>query len=118
MTSRSPALLLLAAVLTFLPACRPGQDAAQTTPQRDASGAYPMLVASLQRGDITEFKLSDVSRWGAPVASTVNSRPAWTIPVQCQTSTKFGSFTVETTAEVTPDGKVTWRYAGSGEPVP
>lgn len=118
MTSPSPALLLLAALLTFLPACRPGQDAAQTTPQRDASGAYPVLVASLQRGDITEFKLGDVSHWGDPVASTVDGRPVWTIPVQCQSHTKFGSFTVETTAQVSPDGKVTWRYTDSGEPVP
>ena len=118
MFSRSPALLLLAALLTFLPACRPGQDAAQTTPQRDASGAYPVLVASLQRGDITEFKLGDVSRWGDPVASTLDGRPVWTIPVQCQSHTKFGNFTVETTAQVSPEGKVTWRYADSGEPVP
>lgn len=97
----------------------PNPPAATTSaPQKDGSGAYPLLVSSLLAGDITEFKPADVRKWGDATEETVDGIRQWRVNLICEVNTKFGPFEVGASAHVR-DGKVLkWTYTDSGEVIP
>lgn len=87
-------------------------------PVRGTDGAFPVLVASLKSGDVTELKLANVHHWDDPVPTMVEGKPAWSIKVQADVETVFGLQPTEAQALVR-DGRVKgWFYTGSGEPIP
>jgi len=87
-------------------------------PVRGSDGAFPVLVASLKSGEVTELKLANIRHWDEPAPTMVEGKPAWSIKVQADVETVFGLQPAEIQALVR-DGRVKgWFYVGSGEPVP
>lgn len=87
-------------------------------PVRDATGAYPLLLASIKSGQVTEIKPENIQRWQEAVPITVQGKPGWAVKVNFQANTVFGLYESEAQALVA-DGKVKgWYYTGSGEEVP
>ncbi len=87
-------------------------------PVRGNDGTFPILVASLKNGDVTEIKLANIHHWDDPQPTMVEGKPAWSIKVQCDVDTIFGAQPAEAQALVR-DGRVKgWFYTGSGEAVP
>jgi hypothetical protein len=83
-------------------------------PKKDADGTYPLLIASMKAGEVTEIKPDKIKEWGEP--QMVDG--AWTVIVKYETQTMFGKFDTEAQAQV-KNGKVAkWIYTGSGEVVP
>jgi hypothetical protein len=86
-------------------------------PVRNGDGTYPLLMAKIHRGEITEITPTNITRWGEAVQETLNGVPTWTIGVTFSAKTMFGEQSVDTLAHV-QSGKVTsWVIKGSGEPV-
>ena len=87
-------------------------------PVRGNDGSFPVLVASLKSGDVTELKLANIHHWDDPVPTMLEGKAAWSIKVQADVETVFGLQPAEAQALVR-DGRVKgWYYTGSGEPVP
>lgn len=95
-----------------------GEVEAGGKPVRDASSAYPLLIASMKRGQVTEIKPENVIRWQDAQPITIQGKPGWAVKLECNVKTIFGLQPVEAQALVL-NGKVTgWFYTGSGEEVP
>lgn len=89
-------------------------SAGNVKPTRDADGTYPLLLASMKSGQVTEIKPENIKEWGEP--QMVDG--AWTVIVKYETQTMFGKFDTEAQAQI-KGGKVEkWIYTGSGEVVP
>lgn len=87
-------------------------------PVRDADGGYPLLINSMKRGQITEIKPENITRWQDAQPIVIQGKPGWAVKVECNVKTIFGLQPVEAQALVL-NGKVTgWYYTGSGEEVP
>ncbi len=87
-------------------------------PEKDAEGKYPLLIASMKAGQVTEIKPEKVKEWGDPKNEKIDGANYWTVVVKYETETMFGKFETEAQARV-KDGRVDkWVYVGSGEVVP
>ena len=87
-------------------------------PVRDSTSAYPLLVASMKSGQVTEIKPENVTNWQDPQPATIQGKPGWAVKVNCEVKTVFGMQPAEAQALVL-NGRVTgWYYTGSGEEVP
>jgi len=87
-------------------------------PVRDSSSVYPLLIASMKRGQVTEIHPENVTRWQDAQPVTIQGKQGWAVKVECNVKTVFGMQPVEAQALVL-NGKVTgWYYTGSGEEVP
>ena len=87
-------------------------------PLRDATSGYPLLIASMKRGQVTEIKPENVLRWQDPQPTVIQGKPGWAVKIECNVKTIFGLQPVEAQALVL-NGRVTgWYYTGSGEEVP
>jgi hypothetical protein len=83
-------------------------------PVRDKDGSYPLLVASMKSGQVTEIKLDTIKEWGEPVLEG----DVWKINVKYETMTMFGKFDTEAQAQIKNGVVQQWIYTGSGEVVP
>jgi len=89
-------------------------SAGNDKPARDADGTYPLLLASMKSGQVTEIKPESIKEWGEPQMTD----GVWTVIVKYETQTMFGKFDTEAQAQI-KNGKVDkWIYTGSGEEVP
>ncbi len=95
----------------------PAGDPAQT-PARAGDGSYPLLISSLNSGEVNEIKLKNIHGWGDPQTTMVEGKPAWAIKVQFDAETVFGLQPAEAQAIVAGGRVKGWFYTGSGEPVP
>lgn len=87
-------------------------------PVRDSNGTYPLLIASMKRGQITEITPENITGWQDAQPVTIQGKSGWAVKVNCNVKTVFGPQPAEAQALVL-DGKVTgWYYTGSGEEVP
>ena len=87
-------------------------------PVRDSSSVYPLLIASMKRGQVTEIHPENITRWQDAQPVTIQGKQGWAVKVECNVKTVFGMQPVEAQALVL-NGKVTgWYYTGSGEEVP
>ncbi|MCB1209796.1 MAG: hypothetical protein KDK97_10735 [Verrucomicrobiales bacterium] len=99
-------------------AAKGGGGGGNAKPERDADGTYPMLIASMKAGEVTEIKPDIIKEWGEPVQEKIDKKDYWTVNVKYTTETPFGKFDTEAQARIT-DGRVEkWVYTGSGETVP
>lgn len=87
-------------------------------PVRDGAGGYPLLIASMKSGQITEIKPEHVTSWQDPQPTTVQGKPGWAVKVGCDVKTVFGMQPTEAQALVLNGRVVGWYYTGSGEEVP
>ena len=87
-------------------------------PVRDSTSGYPLLIASMKRGQITEIKPENVTSWQDPQPTVIQGKPGWAVKVACNVKTVFGMQPTEAQALIL-NGRVTgWYYTGSGEEVP
>jgi len=91
-----------------------GANSGNDKPARDADGTYPLLVASMKSGQVTEIKPDKIKEWGeAQFADGM-----WTVIVKYETQTMFGKFDTEAQAQIKGGQVDKWIYTGSGEVVP
>jgi hypothetical protein len=87
-------------------------------PQASADGTFPLLLASMRSGMVTEVTPNSITRWGSPEKGDHNGKPCWIIAVDYDAQTAFGKFSTTAVAKIV-DGRVAgWFYKGSGEVVP
>ena len=99
------------------PEAPPAGDPSQA-PVRGADGAYPLLVAHINSGDVNEIKAKNIHSWGEPESIQFEGKPAWAVKVQVDVETVFGLQPAEAQAIVSGGRVKGWFYTGSGEPVP
>jgi hypothetical protein len=91
---------------------------ANAKPARAEDGSYPLLLASMKSGQVTEIKPDNIKSWGDAKNEKIEKDTYWTVVVKYETQTMFGKFETEAQARI-KDGKVEkWVYVGSGETVP
>lgn len=91
-----------------------GATAGNDKPARDKDGTYPLLVASMKSGQVTEIKPDAIKEWGEPVLED----GIWKVNVKYETMTMFGKFDTEAQAQIKNGVIEKWIYTGSGEVVP
>ncbi len=92
--------------------------ASNEEPKRDADGTYPVILASMKAGQVTEITPTNIKKVGKPAQEKIDGKNYWTIIVNYTTKTMFGDFDTEAQARIM-NGKVEkWVYTGSGEVVP
>lgn len=87
-------------------------------PQPDATGAYPLLLASMNAGDVTEITPQKVIRWGRAEQREVDGQPTWCVNVEFKTIVYCGPIDATAQAQVRNGKVIAWIFPGSGEPVP
>ncbi len=87
-------------------------------PVKDADGSYPLLVASMKAGEVTEIKTDNIKSWGDPAQEKIDGADYWTVNVKYETQTMFGKFETEAQARIKNGRVEKWVYTGSGEVVP
>ena len=96
----------------------PGGTGSNAKPERSEDGTYPLLLASMKAGQVTEVKPDNIKSWGDVTSEKIDDVTYWTVVVKYETQTMFGKFETEAQARI-KDGKVEkWVYVGSGEVVP
>lgn len=87
-------------------------------PLRAADGTYPLLIASMKRGQVTEITPDNIKGWEEPQPTKIQGKNGWGVRLHYEAKTIFGLMPVDAQAMVL-DGKVVgWYYTGSGEEVP
>lgn len=89
-------------------------SAGNDKPARDADGTYPLLIASMKSGQVTEIKPDIIKEWGEPQLAD----GVWSVIVKYETQTMFGKFDTEAQAQIKNGRVEKWIYTGSGEVVP
>ncbi len=95
-----------------------GGSSSNDKPVKDADGAYPLLLASIKAGEVTEIKPDGVKSWGDPAQEKIDGTEYWTVNVKYETQTMFGKFETEAQARIKNGRVEKWVYTGSGEVVP
>ncbi|HYF37883.1 MAG TPA: hypothetical protein VD994_21450, partial [Prosthecobacter sp.] len=87
-------------------------------PVQAKDGTYPLLLASMKSGDVTDITLPRVRRWGAPELREQEGQLTWTVDVWYETMAFCGPMEARAQAQVRNGRVIAWIYPGSGEPVP
>ena len=103
-----------AATKTVASAKGKASPAGNDKPSRDKDGTYPLLLASMKSGQVTEIKPDAIKEWGEPVLED----GIWKVNVKYETMTMFGKFDTEAQAQIKNGVIEKWIYTGSGEVVP
>ncbi len=85
---------------------------------RAADGSYPLLVASMKSGQVTEITLENITSWQEPQSTTMQGKNGWAVKVNFNAKTVFGPQPAEAQALVLNGRVVGWFFTGSGEEVP
>ncbi|MGV3661469.1 MAG: hypothetical protein ACO1TE_14870 [Prosthecobacter sp.] len=100
------------------PAPSAGGGSSNDKPIKAEDGTYPLLLASMKSGEVTEIKPDNIKSWGDPAQEKIDGTEYWTVNVKYETQTMFGKFETEAQARI-KNGRVDkWVYTGSGEVVP
>ena len=100
------------------PAATSGGSSSNEKPAKDKDGTYPLLVASMKSGEVTEIKPENIKSWGDPAQEKIDGADYWTVNVKYETQTMFGKFETEAQARIKNGRVEKWVYTGSGEVVP
>lgn len=95
-----------------------GGGSSNDKPVKDADGAYPLLLASMKAGEVTEIKSDNIKSWGDAAQEKIDGVEYWTVNVKYETQTMFGKFETEAQARIKNGRVEKWVYTGSGEVVP
>lgn len=87
-------------------------------PVRNADGMYPVLLASMKSGQVTDITPKKVKMWGTPQLATMEGKPTWVIDVNYDTIVFCGPMEARAQAHIRDGRVIRWVYPGSGEPVP
>jgi hypothetical protein len=100
------------------PAAPSGGGSSNDKPAKDADGSYPLLLASMKSGEVTEIKPDNIKSWSDPTQEKIDGTEYWTVNVKYETQTMFGKFETEAQARIKNGRVEKWVYTGSGEVVP
>lgn len=103
--------------LAAIPAAAGSVDPAGK-PVAAVDGSFPLLVAHLKSGEVTELKAENIRSWSDAVPFNHEGKPAWSVKVNAEVNTIFGLQPVEIMAVVRDGHVIGWYYTGTGEPVP
>jgi hypothetical protein len=95
-----------------------GGSASDDKPTKAEDGTYPILLASMKAGEVTEIKLDSIKSWGDAQREKIDGADYWTVNVKYETQTMFGKFETEAQARIKNGRVEKWVYTGSGEVVP
>lgn len=95
-----------------------GGSSSNDKPTKDADGSYPLLLASMKAGEVTEIKPDNIKSWSDPTQEKIDGAEYWTVNVKYETQTMFGKFETEAQARIKNGRVEKWVYTGSGEVVP
>lgn len=95
-----------------------GGSTSNDKPTKAADGTYPLLIASMKAGEVTEIKPDNIKSWSDVAQEKIDGTDYWTVNVKYETSTMFGKFETEAQARVKNGRVEKWVYTGSGEIVP
>jgi hypothetical protein len=95
-----------------------GGSSSNDKPVKDADGSYPLLLASMKAGEVTEIKPDNVKSWGDVAQEKIDGTDYYTVNVKYETQTMFGKFETEAQARIKNGRVEKWVYTGSGEVVP
>jgi len=87
-------------------------------PVRAADGSFPLLIASMKRGQVTEIKPDNVTGWQEAQPATLQGKNGWAVKVSFNAKTVFGPQPAEAQALVVNGRVQGWFFIGSGEEVP
>ena len=87
-------------------------------PERSPDGTYPLLLASMKAGQVTEITPTNIKKWGDALLVKIDGKEYWTVNVNYTTKTMFGDFDTEAQARIFSGKVEKWVYTGSGEVVP
>jgi hypothetical protein len=87
-------------------------------PVQASDGTYPLLLASMQAGQVTEVTPNSIRRWGSPEQGNFKGQTCWILPVEYDAQTAFGKISSAAMAKVVGGKVAGWFYKGSEEPVP
>jgi len=99
-------------------AAKGGGGGSSDKPVKDADGSYPLLLASMKAGEVTEIKPDNVKSWGDVGQEKIDGTDYFTVNVKYETQTMFGKFETEAQARIKNGRVEKWVYTGSGEVVP
>ena len=95
-----------------------GGSSSNDKPTKAADGTYPLLLASMKAGEVTEIKPDNIKSWSDPTQEKIDGAEYWTVNVKYETQTMFGKFETEAQARIKNGRVEKWVYTGSGEVVP
>lgn len=99
------------------PVIPPGAIDPAGKPLQSPDGSYPLLLASMRSGQVTEITPSKIKSWGKAETKVVEGQPTWIVDVSYDTVVFCGAITAKAQAQVRNGKVITWRYP-SGEEVP
>lgn len=100
------------------PADVPGEIDETGKPVRSADGTYPVLLASMKSGQVTDITPKKIKMWGTPQLATMEGKPTWVIDVNYDTIVFCGPLEARAQAHIRDGRVIRWVYPGSGEQVP
>ncbi|OYW30080.1 MAG: hypothetical protein B7Z47_04015, partial [Chthoniobacter sp. 12-60-6] len=92
------------------PAAGGGGGSSNDKPVKDADGTYPLLLASMNAGEVTEIKTENIKSWGDPAQEKIDGAEYWTVNVKYETQTMFGKFETEAQARIKNGRVEKWVY--------
>lgn len=87
-------------------------------PLQYVDGTVPLMVRSMESGQVTEIKPKMISYWARIYFGKVQGEPYWIGRVDYTANSIFGIFPTQAKALMRKGKVVKWIYAGSEEPVP
>ena len=87
-------------------------------PLQYVDGTVPVMVRSIESGQVTEIKPDMVTYWGRMHYGVVQGEPYWVGRVDYTAGSIFGIFPTQAKALIRKGKVIKWIYTGSEEPVP
>ena len=87
-------------------------------PVQYVSGTVPVMVRSMESGQVKEIKPGMITYWGRMHYESIHGEPYWVGRVDYTASSIFGIFPTQAKALIRQNKVIKWIYAGSEEPVP
>lgn len=97
---------------------KPKDPAMGPIPKQNGDGTVPVMVASIEKGEVTEIELGRIEKWGRIYQEEIQGSWYWVGPVEYKTETIFGVFDTEALALMRGGRVEKWVYSGSLEILP
>jgi hypothetical protein len=103
------------------PAAEPPKPVAASSdgkPEQAPDGTYPLLMASMKTGQVTEVTPFNITKWGSAEQAEFRGEKCWNVTIDYTADTAFGKFPGVAVAKVVGGRVAGWFYRDSGEVIP
>jgi hypothetical protein len=97
---------------------KPIAASADGKPEQASDGTYPLLLASMKIGQVTEVTPFNITKWGSAEQSEFKGEKCWNVTIDYTADTAFGKFPGVAVAKVVGGRVAGWFYRDSGEVIP